>query len=69
MNEVEKKLNQIMNLLDLIHSENTFFLSTIASSITNEKQKGELMKNVDQCNLMKKAILSGMYEDEITVLH
>ena len=69
MNEKEKKLNQIMNLLDLIHSENTFFLSTIASSITDEKQKGELMKYVDQCNLMKKAILSGMYEDEITVLH
>ena len=68
MNSTEKKLNQIMNLLNLIHSENSFFLMTIASSFTDETQKEELTKYVEKCNLMRESILSGMYEDEINIL-
>ena len=69
MDNTEQKLSQIMNLLNLIHSENTFFLLMIANSFTDEHQKGEIMKYVEKCNLMKESILSGMYEDEITITH
>ena len=67
MDFTEKRLNQILNLLDLIHSENTFFLSIIKNMITDEDNRKSVEEYIEKCNLRKMEILSGMYEDEIGI--
>lgn len=67
MDFTEKRLNQILNLLDLMHSENTFFLSIIKNMITDKDDRKSVEEYIKKCNLRKIEILSGMYEDEIKI--
>ena len=65
MNITDKKLNQILNLLNLIHEENTFFLAMIRECYIDEENKKAMLDYINTCNAKKQAILSGMYEDDI----
>lgn len=69
MNETDKKLNQILNLLNLIHNENTFFLNIIKTVYVNESDRNKMDEYIKTCEIQKQCILSGMYEDEITITH
>lgn len=69
MNETDKKLNQILNLLNLIHNENTFFLNIIKIVNINESDRNKMDEYIKTCEIQKQCILSGMYEDEITMTH
>lgn len=69
MDFTEKRLNQILNLLDLMHSENTFFLGVIKNMITNQDDRKSVEEYIEKCNSQKQAILSGVYEDEIGITH
>lgn len=37
MDKTEKKINQILNLLNLTHEENMFFMETLSHSIVKEE--------------------------------
>lgn len=69
MTETDKKLNQILNLLDLVHSENVFFLGLIKNMCANDHDKMIMEEYIEKCNLTKQGIKSGMYEDEIVITH
>ena len=69
MDKTEKKINQILNLLNLTHEENMFFMETLSHSIVKEKDLQILHEYMEKCNTRRERILSGMYEDEIEVLH
>ena len=68
MDTIEKKLNQILNLLNLVHSENMFVLSLITSCIVSDKDKIALQEYIEECQKQKMTIISGMYEDEIKIV-
>lgn len=68
MDVTEKKLNQILNLINLIHSENTFVLSVIANLVQSDTDRNDLQKYIDECNNAKMIIMSGMYEDDINIV-
>lgn len=68
MDNTEKKLNQIMNMLDLIHGENTFLFGLIKNMFTNEDDRKAMEKYIEDCNALKIAIKSGMYEDDIGII-
>ena len=69
MDFTEKKLNQILNLLNLMHSENTFFLDVIKNMITDQDDRKSVEEYIEKCNSQKQSILSGLYEDEIGITH
>ena len=69
MDKTEKKINQILNLLNLTHEENMFFMETLAQSIIKEEDLQVSHEYMEKCNTKRQCILSGMYEDEITILH
>lgn len=68
MDVTEKKLNQILNLINLIHSENTFVLSVITNLVQSDTDRKTLQKYIDECNDTKKIIMSGIYEDDINIV-
>lgn len=69
MDNTEKKLNQVLNLLNLIHGENTFVLGFIKNAFVNPEDRKAINDYIEKCNIQKQCILSGMYEDEITITH
>lgn len=69
MDSTEKKFNQILNMLNLIHHENTYFLSVVINVIDNQSDKNKLLDYMKNCERAKQVILSGMYEDEINITH
>ena len=69
MDFTEKKLNQILNLLNLIHNENTFILGFVKNLFTNETDRKAMEEYIEKCNTQKEAIISGLYEDEVKVTH
>ena len=69
MDNTEKKLNQILNLLNLIHSENTFILGFIKNLFINEADRKAMEEYIEKYNVQKEAIISGLYEDDVRVTH
>lgn len=69
MDTTTKKLNQLMNMLSIIHGENMFLISTVRSFTTDEETKKIIKKYEDDCNTQMQLILSGMYDDEVNVTH
>lgn len=69
MDKTEKKINQILNLLNLTHEENMFFMETLSHCIANDEDCEALNEYMRKCNEKRECICSGMYEDEIEILH
>lgn len=69
MDNTEKKLNQILNLLNLTHNENTFMLEFIKNLFINEADRKAIEKYIEKCNVQKEAIISGLYEDDMKITH
>lgn len=69
MSNTEKKLNQIFNLLNVIHSENTFILGFVKNLFINDADRKAMDEYIEKCNLQKEAIISGLYEDDVKVTH
>ena len=72
MDFTEKKLNQILNLLNLIHNENTFILGFVKNLFINETDRKAMEEYIEKCNVQnvqKEAIVSGLYEDDIKITH
>ena len=69
MDKTEKKINQILNLLNLTHEENMFFMETLSHSIAKEEDLQILHEYMEKCNTRRECILSGMYEDEVKKTH
>lgn len=69
MDKTEKKINQILNLLNLTHEENMFFMETLAHCIASDEEREVLNEYMRKCNVKRECICSGMYEDEITILN
>lgn len=69
MDNTEKKLNQIINLLNLLHSENIFMFEFIKTLYPKEEDRKVIADYIEKCNIMKQSIISGMYEDEINITH
>lgn len=69
MDNTEKKLNQILNLLNLIHNENTFMLEFIKNLFINDTDRKSMEEYIEKCNLQKEAIISGLYEDDVKITH
>lgn len=69
MDNTEKKLNQILNLLNLTHNENTFMLEFIKNFFINEADRKAIEKYIEKCNVQKEAIISGLYEDDVNITH
>ena len=72
MDNTEKKLNQILNLLNLIHNENTFILGFVKNLFINETDRKAMEEYIEKCNVQnvqKEAIVSGLYEDDIKITH
>ena len=69
MDFTEKKLNQILNLLNLIHNENTFILGFIKNLFINEEDRKSMEEYIEKCNVQKEAIIPGLYEDDVKVTH
>ena len=69
MDFTEKKLNQILNLLNLIHNENTFILGFIKNLFINEEDRKAMEEYIEKCNVQKEAIISGLYEDDVKITH
>ena len=67
MDFTEKKLNQILNLLNLIHNENTFILGFIKNLFINEEDRKSMEEYIEKCNTQKEAIISGLYEDDVKI--
>ena len=67
MDNTEKKLNQILNLLNLTHNENTFMLEFIKNLFINEADRKAIEKYIEKCNVQKEAIISGLYEDDVKI--
>ncbi len=69
MDKTEKKINQILNLLNLTHEENMFFMETLAHCIASDEEREVLNEYMRKCNVKRECICSGMHEDEITILN
>ena len=69
MDNTEKKLNQILNLLNLTHNENTFMLGFIKNLFINEADRKAIEKYIEKCNVQKEAIIYGLYEDDMKITH
>ena len=69
MDSTEKKLNQILNLLNLIHNENTFIFGFMKNLFINEADRKSMEEYIEKCNVQKEAIISGLYEDDVKVMH
>ena len=70
MDFTEKKLNQILNLLNLIHNENTFIFGFMKNLfIINEADRKSMEEYIEKCNTQKEAIISGLYEDDMKITH
>ena len=69
MDNTEKKLQQIFNLLNVIHSENTFILGFVKNLFINEADRKAMEEYIEKCNIQKEAIGSGLYEDDVKVTH
>ena len=69
MDKTEKKINQILNLLNLTHEDNMFFMETLSHSIVKEEDLQVLHEYMKKCNTKRECICSGMYEDEIEILN
>ena len=69
MESTEKKLNQILNLLNLIHNENTFMLEFIKNLFINEADRKTMEEYIERCNTQKEAIIYGLYEDDVKITH
>ena len=69
MDFTEKKLNQILNLLNLIHNENTFIFGLVKDLFINEADRKAIEKYIEKCNVQKEAIISGLYEDDMKITH
>lgn len=67
MDNIEKKLNQILNLLNLIHNENTFILGFVKNLFINEADRKAMEEYIEKCNTQKEAIISGLYEDDVKI--
>ena len=48
MDFTEKKLNQILNLLNLTHNENTFMLEFIKNLFINETDRNAIEKYIEK---------------------
>ena len=57
MDNTEKKLNQILNLLNLTHNENTFMLEFIKNLFINEADRKTMEEYIERCNTQKEAII------------
>ncbi len=68
MDNTDKKLNQILNMLNLIHNENMTILE-IFKSLCSEKDVLIFDKCIKDYNNSKEAIMSGIYEDDIGITH
>lgn len=69
MENTEKKLNQILNLLNLIHNENTFIFGWVKNLFINETDRKAMEEYIEKCNIQKETIVSGLYEDDVKVAH
>ena len=67
MDNTEKKLNQILNLLNLIHNKNTFILGFVKNLFINEADRKAMEEYIEKCNTQKEAIISGLYEDDVKI--
>lgn len=70
MDFTEKKLNQILNLLNLIHNENTFILGFVKNLFIlfiNEADRKAMEEYIEKCNTQKEAIIFGLYEDDVKI--
>lgn len=58
-----------MNMLNLIHTENTYFLGIIKNMTTSDGDRKLMEDYMNKCNDAKAAIMSRMYEDDIRITH
>lgn len=68
MDQNTKTVNKILNLVNLIHNENMFFVDILKGLTTKDKDIKLLTEYIDACNSMKDAIITGMYDDDINTL-
>lgn len=66
MTDLEKKLNKIYNYADLIHTENILML-TILSSLLDKEIKSDIEKCIKRYIQQRENILSGLYEDDVSI--
>lgn len=69
MDQNTKTVNKILNLVNLIHNENMFFVDILKGLTTKDKDIKLLTEYIDTCNSMKDAIITGMYNDDINTLN
>lgn len=69
MDKTEKKINQILNLLNLTHEENMFFMETLAHAVADSTDLQVLQEFMKRYEIERECIFSGMYEDEVEKTH
>lgn len=67
MTLTEKRINQTLNILQLIHEENLVILGLIKNITTSNEEQKNLESYIEQCRSYKQQILSGIYEDDVTI--
>lgn len=65
----EKKLNQILNLVQLIHEENIISLRIMNTMVQSKEEHKAFEDTIDRYERVRDSIISGMYEDEIDITH
>ena len=55
MDNTEKKLNQILNLFNLIHNENTFMLEFIKNLFINEEDRKAMEEYMEKMQHTKRS--------------
>lgn len=67
MTLTEKKINQTLNMLQLIHDENLVIFSLIKGIVTPGKDPETFESYIKQCQNREEQILSGVYEEDVTI--
>ena len=67
MDDTEKKINQILNLSNLIVAQNLALLEVIKMFLKEDVHK-TINDYMDKCFNMRDEIMSGIYEDDVNIV-
>ena len=68
MDDTEKKINQILNLSNLIVAQNLALLEVIKMFLKEDGHK-TINDYMDKCFNMRDEIMSGIYEDDVNIVN
>lgn len=67
MDDTEKKINQILNLSNLIVAQNLALLEVMKMFLKEDDHK-TINDYMDKCFNMRDEIMSGIYEDDVNIV-